>query len=157
MGEPPPVEAIVEYKTVRQLENVAEVTPEARALSRAERLERWAELLERDPDRKLNTFFETEYAGDEERGGLRRKDSPISVAFADPVLRAAGLQDDSYGVAKKFFDVSDWELHRVVCYCHYGAAVSARDAARVVRMIGSDSTLPRVAGWARRHLERLID
>jgi hypothetical protein len=146
----------MEYKTVRQLENVAEVTPEDLGLSRTQRLERWAELLQRDPDRKLNTFFETEYESDEKRAGLRREDSPISVAFADPVLRAAGLQDDSYGEAQKFFDVSNWELHRVVCYCHYGAAVSARDAARAVRMIASFATPPGVAGWARRHLERLI-
>jgi hypothetical protein len=151
------VEAIVEYKTVRQLENVAEVTPEGLALSRTQRLERWAELLERDPDRKLNTFFETEYESDDERAGLRRDDSPISVAFVDPVLRAAGLQDDSYGQARKFFDVSDWELHRVVCYCHYGVAVSAGDAARTVRMIASYEMLPGVVGWARRYLDRLID
>jgi hypothetical protein len=150
------VEAIVEYKTVRQLENVAEVIPECSALSRTQRLERWAGLLQREPDRKLNTFFETEYENDERRAGLRRDNSPISVAFADSVLRAAGLQDDSYGQAKKFFEVSDWELHRVVCYCHYGVAVSARDAARAVRMIASFATPPGVAGWARRHLERLI-
>jgi hypothetical protein len=148
---------MVEYKTVRQLENVAVITPEGLALSRTQRLERWAELLERDPDRKLNTFLETEYESDERRAGLRRDDSPISIAFADPVLRAAGLQDDSYGQARKFFDVSDWELHGVVCYCHYGVAVSAKDAARVVRMIASDTTLPGVAGWARRHLVRWID
>ena len=147
----------MEYKTVRQLETVAEVTPEGLALSRTQRLERWAELLERDPDRKLNTFFETEYESDERRAGLRRDGSPISVAFADAVLRAAGLENDSYGEAKEFFDVSDWELHRVVCYCHYGVAVSARDAARTVRMIASDTTLPGVAGWARRHLVRWID
>jgi hypothetical protein len=146
----------VEYKTVRQLENVAEVTPEGRALSRTERLQRWAELLDRDPYRRLNTFFETEYASDTDRASLRREDSPISVAFADRVLRAAGLADDSYGGAKKFFDVSDWELHRVVCYCHYVAAVSAKDAARIVRMIAFDSTLASVAGWARRHFERPI-
>ena len=147
----------MEYKSVRQLENVAEVTPEGLALSRTQRLERWAELLERDPDRKLNTFFETEYESDERRAGLRRDGSPISVAFADAVLRAAGLQDDSYGQARKFFDVSDWELHRVVCYCHYGVAVSARDAARAVRMIASYEMLPGVVGWARRYLDRLID
>jgi hypothetical protein len=147
---------MVEYKTVRQLENVAEVTPEARKMSRTQRLGRWAELLERDPGRKLNTFFETEYESDAKRAALRRDDSPITVAFADPVLRAAGLEDDSYGHAKKFFDVSDWELHRVVCYCHYGEAVSGKDAARAVRLIASDSTLPGAAGWARRYLDRLI-
>ena len=145
----------MEYKTVRQLEDVAAVTPEGRAQSRSERLARWAELLEREPERRLNTFFETEYETDDARAGLRRGDSPISVAFADPVLRAAGLQNDSYGAAKKFFDVSDWELHRVVCYCHYGAAVAAGDAARAVRMIASFTALPGAAGWARRHLERL--
>ena len=118
----------MEYKTVRQLEDVAEVTPEGLALSRSQRLERWAELLEREPDRKLNTFFETEYESDDERAVLRRDGSPISVAFADPVLRAAGLENDSYGEAKEFFDVSDWELHRMVCYCHYGGAVMLRES-----------------------------
>jgi hypothetical protein len=56
------------------------------------------------------TFFDTEHESDAKRAGLRHDDSPISVAFADPVLRAAGLDNNSYGEAKEFFDVSDWEL-----------------------------------------------
>ena len=42
------------------------------------------------------------------------------MAFNDPVLRAAGLRDDSYGEAKRFFELTDRQLHWLVCYCHYG-------------------------------------
>jgi hypothetical protein len=144
----------MEYKTVKQLEQVAEVhqTP---VMSRSERLERWAELLERQSDRRLNTFYETEYQTRIQRDTLRCDDSPISVAFDDPLLRAAGLKDDSYGEAKRFFELSDWELHRVVCYCHHGAVMSAETAARSVRAILTKMADPGLAGWVRRHLVRM--
>jgi hypothetical protein len=146
----------MEYKTIKQLEDVADVRVEGRTMSRSERLERWAELLERQANRGLNTFFETEFESETKRDALRCDNSPISVAFADPVLRAAGLRDDTYGQAKKFFELSDRELHRVVCYCHFGATMSAAAAARVIRMTAAHTTLPGVAGWARRYLAHLV-
>jgi hypothetical protein len=127
------VEAIMEYKTVEQLERVAEIHP--RIMSRTEKLQHWAELLDREPNRSLYTFFETEYESPAERAALQRDNSAVSVAFEDPVLRATGLKDDTYGEAKRFFELSDWELHRIVCYCHYGATMSARTAASAVRAI----------------------
>jgi hypothetical protein len=150
------VEAIMEYKTVKQLEQVAEVHPQSPVMSRSERLERWAVLLEQQPNRRLNTFFETEYENPARRDALRPIGSPISVAFEDPRLRAAGLKGDTYGEAKGFFDVSDWELHMIVCYCHYGAIMSARTAASAVRAIIAETAHPSVVGWARRHLDRLV-
>jgi hypothetical protein len=122
----------MEYKTVEQLERVAEIHP---IVSKTEKLRHWADLLERQPERSLSTFFETEYESPAERAALRRDDSAVSVAFEDPLLRAAGLKDDTYGEAKRFFEVSDWELHRIVCYCHYGTTMSARAAASAVRAI----------------------
>ena len=53
----------------------------------------------------------------------RGDDTPLSIAFADPVLRAEGLADDSYGAAKRFFGLSDGQLHYVVCSCHCGATM----------------------------------
>jgi hypothetical protein len=66
---------------------------------------------------------------------MRGEGSPISVAFDDPVLRAAGLENDSYGEAKRFFQLSDRQLHNVICYCHFGATVNAATAAYYIRRL----------------------
>ncbi|WEX74206.1 hypothetical protein PYH37_001596 [Sinorhizobium numidicum] len=125
----------MKHHAIDELQIVAEVNPDfpRRTLSRTERLQRWAELLERDPHRRLSTLHETEYQPARVRAAMRGDGSPISVAFEDPVFRAAGLENDSYGEAKRFFELSDEQLHKVICYCHFGATVSASTAARHIR------------------------
>jgi hypothetical protein len=125
----------MKHHALEQLQSVAEVDQDypRQAMSRNERLERWAELLERNPDRRLATLHQTEYRPARERAAMRSNGSPISVAFADPVLRAAGLKDDSYGEAKRFFELTDHQLHRVICYCHFGETLSAATAAHYIR------------------------
>ncbi|MGE3719947.1 MAG: hypothetical protein AB7G07_16270 [Bauldia sp.] len=126
----------MEYKTVDELERVGtrhENGPSA--LSRVERLERWAELLERHPDRLLGSLDGTEYQAVSIRVAMRQDNSPISVAFEDPVLRTTGLNRDTYGEAKRFFSLSDRELHSIVCGCHYGARMPAIWSARSIRKI----------------------
>jgi hypothetical protein len=125
----------MQHQTLENLRKIAEVQPDKGAplLTRTERLTRWAELLERQPDLRLQTLHGTEYRPVEIRETMRNDHSPISIAFADPVLRAAGLEGDTYGDAKRFFEISDWQLHEVVCYCHFGDSMKASTAARVVR------------------------
>ena len=125
----------MKHQTLEQLQTVAEIDQAypRQAMSRSERLERWAELLERNPDRRLSTLHQTEYQPVRARGAMRGDGSPISVAFEDPVLRAAGLENDNYGEAKRFFELTDRQLHEIICYCHFGATVSAVTAARHVR------------------------
>ncbi|ASY65536.1 hypothetical protein SJ05684_b45540 (plasmid) [Sinorhizobium sojae CCBAU 05684] len=125
----------MKHHAIDELQIVAEVNQDfpRRALSRSERLERWAELLEQNPQRRLSTLHETEYQPARVRATMRGDGTPISVAFEDPVLRAAGLENDSYGEAKRFFELSDEQLHKVICYCHFGATVSASTAARHIR------------------------
>lgn len=145
----------MEYKTAEQLARVAEVhveEPQSSPMSQIERLERWAELLERQPDRHLGTLHGTEYEGDTTRDAMRCANSPISVAFEDPVLRADGLKDDTYGEAKKFFAISDRELHEALCYCHFGATMLAESAARAVRRIIAGESHPGVLTRMRRAL-----
>jgi hypothetical protein len=127
----------MKHHALEQLQIVAEVDQDYpyRVLSRSERLERWAELLERNPDRRLATLHQTEYQPAGARAAMRSNGSPISVAFADPVLRAAGLENDSYGEAKRFFELTDRQLHKVICYCHFGATVNAATAAHYVRKL----------------------
>jgi hypothetical protein len=125
----------MKHHALSQLQSVAEVDQDypRQVMTRNERLERWVELLEQNPDRRLSTLNQTEYQAARERAVMRSDDSPITVAFQDPVLRAAGLENDSYGEAKQFFELTDHQLHRVICYCHFGATVSAGTAAYHIR------------------------
>ena len=139
----------MEHKTRDEIRDVADILPsylQARPLSKLERLELWVEALEREGGRRLRTLFEIEYALPTDRAGLRADDSPLSVAFADPRLRADGLAGDTVGDAIAFFDVSELELHNVLCFCHYGETMSAETAAARVRAMAA-----REAGHWPRH------
>ena len=126
----------MEHKTLDEIRNVADVQPSwlgSRPLTKCERLERLAEVLERAGGRQLKTLFEIEYLSRAERAALRADDSPLSVAFADTRLRAAGLAGDTVGEAIAFFGVSEMEMHRILCFCHHGDTMSANAAAARVR------------------------
>ena len=125
----------MKHQTIEQLQILAEIDQAypRQTMSRGERLERWAELLERNPDRRLSTLPQTEYQPANARAIMRGHDTPISIAFEDPVLRAAGLENDNYGEAKRFFELTDRQLHEIICYCHFGATVNAATAARHIR------------------------
>ena len=127
----------MKHQTLEQLQVVAEVDQgySRQTMSRSQRLERWAQLLERDPDRRLSTLHQTEYQPANARAIMRGDDTPISIAFHDPVLSGAGLKNDSYGEAKRFFELTDGQLHEVICYCHFGATVSAATAASHIRAV----------------------
>jgi hypothetical protein len=43
------------------------------------------------------------------------------------------MESDSYGEAIRFFELSDEELHGLVCFCHFGERVSAATVARRLR------------------------
>lgn len=125
----------MKHHALEQLQNIARVDQDypRRTMSRRERLERWAELLERNPQRRLKTLHQTEYRPTMERASMRSDGSPISVAFEDPILRAAGLENDTYGEARRFFELGDDQLHELICYCHFGATVRSKTAARYIR------------------------
>jgi hypothetical protein len=68
--------------------------------------------------------------------------TPLTVAFEHPVLRAAGLRGDRVGDAVEFFDLSEGDVHNLVCYCHYGQAVSAGAVAARLRVMARRAELP---------------
>ena len=141
----------MEHKTVEQLKRVAEVRDDfqAQALTQVQKLYRWAELLDEVPDRYLTTLHGTEYQSGAVRDAMRSDGSPISVAFADPVLRAAGMKDDTYGEAKRFFEITDHDLHEALCYCHYGPSIQADTAARSIRGLAMRAENPGLMGRVR--------
>jgi hypothetical protein len=130
----------MKHQALEHLQTIAEVHTERphHRMTRSERLERWAELLEENPGRCLGTLSETEYQPASLRDTARTSGSAITVAFEDPILRAQGLTDDTYGEAQRFFELDDWQLHQVVCSCHSGATVFAGRAARYVRKAAED-------------------
>jgi hypothetical protein len=141
----------MEYKTLGQLAGEAEISIEpvlARSpMTKRERLERWAMLLERAPERQLSSVEEIEYGTTSQQQAKRADNSALSVAFADPVLRAQGLTSDRVGTAADFFELSHWEIHQLVCSCHYGRTMSAGTAAMRVRAVARRAeprTMPRV-------------
>jgi hypothetical protein len=129
----------MEYRT-REKIRAAEILPSwlsARPMSKAERLKTWAAALDREGDRQLNTLFQLEYLPPARRAKVRADESLLSVAFADPRLRAEGLAGDTMGDAVAFFGVSERELHDIVCFCHHGPAITARCAAAQIRNAAS--------------------
>jgi hypothetical protein len=129
----------MEYKTLGELAGEAEVSLEPALVStpmtKRERLERWAMLLEREPQRQLSSVEDVEYGTTGEQEAKRADNSALAVAFADPVLRAHGLTHDRVGTAAAFFELSHWEIHQLVCSCHYGRSMAAGTAAMRVRAI----------------------
>ncbi len=125
----------MKLKTLEELKRLAEVRPPLTRdrMSKRQRLARWAKVLELAPQRYLRSLFETEYMSPGRRSALCEDNSPLTVAFQDPVLRAEGLKSDRYGDVLKFFQLSDDELHHIVCYCHHGSTMAPRAVATRVR------------------------
>jgi hypothetical protein len=94
----------MQHRSVERIAGEADVLPLA-SLSPRERLERWAEVLERHPAR-LRAIPEVEQGGRRAREARRVDQSPLTVAYQDPVLRAAGLGGDTIGAAAGFFGLS---------------------------------------------------
>ena len=81
----------MEHKPVEKLRSVAEVHEYKQGfLSRRERLERWAEILERRPKRRLRSLGEIEFTPDVdvagEPGTQRAAGSPLAGPTLDGVV-----------------------------------------------------------------------
>ncbi len=141
----------MEHRPLSELSTVADVKipKQAPALSKRERLDRWAELLERDPNHVLRTLDEIEWRPKVERLAMRADNSALTVAYSDPVLRSEGLLSDRFGDAVRFFEISEHDAHIVLCSCHGGEAMLAEEAARRVRGIRSPSLWGLYFGWFR--------
>ncbi len=134
----------MQYSKHQQLRGVATVHASHGPFptTRAQRLARWAEVLERTPSRQLTTLSGTEFEPFWVRRQIRQAGSPLSIAFEDPVLEGAGLAGDTYGDARQFFGLSHAELHHLVCNCHHGATVQAHLVANGIRRLRSRPRRP---------------
>lgn len=132
----------MEHKTFDDIRRVATVSPiETRVMSRRERLERWARLLEQSPSQWLSPLRRVEFMPKHESAALRCDNSPLSVAFADPVLREEGLASDRYGDIRAFFDLSSRQAHYLLCDCYYQGAMTSGMVAHRIRSIVNKVTM----------------
>jgi hypothetical protein len=139
----------MKHRTSAELKDFADVI-DPQNLSKKELLERWAVALEKRKGARLRTLRETENKPMKQQSALRQENSPLTVAFEDPVLRSAGLTNDTFGEVARFFGLSHWQLHEVVCSCLSGETVAAEVvAARVRRLSGRISSFAAFAyGYA---------
>ncbi|MBM6596072.1 hypothetical protein [Microvirga pudoricolor] len=134
----------MEHKHLDQLRSVADVEP--RSMTRQERLQRWIDILERNPHRRLNSLGEIEYQPPAERALVRANDSPLTVAFEDPVLRTEGLASDRLGDAMRFFELTEGQAHYALCSCLSGHHMEAASFAQRLRNTTGGQAWHAVAG-----------
>jgi hypothetical protein len=126
----------MKHQPIHEIDALVQGVP----LSRRERLERWADLLSRDPHRRLNALSRVEFSAERERALRRGENTPISVAVADPVLSAAGLQGDTLGDAQAFFELSAAEAHYLLCDCHFVGQMDAEGVAHRIRGLAASNS-----------------
>jgi|SRR3954467_9322774 hypothetical protein len=126
----------MKHQNIDQLGAIAEIVPfePQEKLTRRQRLERWADILDRNPG-KLNALTRIEYMKPTERPQARVDNSPLEVAFKDPMLREDGLTGDRLGDAMAFFELSDRQAHRLFCDCHYSGSMTGAGLAMRLRRI----------------------
>jgi len=139
----------MEHKPISDLSNIADLVPETpkASLTRRERLDRWIKVLDREPGRALKTLHEIEHKPRDARRASRVDDSPLSVAFNDPILRADGLASDRLGDTIDYFELSDEEAHRAFCSCFYGESMTAGAVAGRLRSIVKPAIRAPLAIW----------
>ena len=124
----------MEHKPLAELQVLADIKRiDPPILTREQRLERWIGLLEGEPDRKLRSLHEIEHLSPAQRRACRTDNSPLSVAFSDPILRTAGLQSDRIGDCMDFFELRDRQMHHAFCSCHVGLTLTGMRAAKRLR------------------------
>ena len=128
----------MKHQSPEQLrEAAAIIASPATPMTRRERINRWADLLDQHPG-PMEALYRIEYLSREERRAYRGGDStPLAVAHGDPVLRRDGLCGDTLGDAMDYFEMSDEDAHLLLCDCHYmGTLTGSNLAARLRRYAG---------------------
>ena len=126
----------MEYRPLDQIAGVARDASTAdlpHRLTRKQRLNRWAEVLEQEGERHLQPLRDVEFVPAARRRALRADQSALAAAFEDPVLRSDGLAGDTLGDGVDFFGLSHNQAHHILCACHYAGRPAASLVARRVR------------------------
>jgi len=142
----------MKHETLIEIKEKADIISlPAMPMSRRERLERWAAVMDQHQE-NVAALIRIEDYSRQNRMSLRGEGTPLAIAFADPVLRREGLKGDTLGEAMTFFGLSHGQAHRLLCDCHYlGSMTGPRLAARL-RSIAKGGLFQRLVAWRRTHL-----
>jgi hypothetical protein len=138
------------HQGLDELRLKADVIPlktERPRMTRGERLERWAAVLEQHPG-PMMPFIRIESYSWPERKNLRGDDTPVALAFRDPMLRADGLAGDTFGDACGYFELSNGQAHRLLCDCHYRGTMTGAKVAAHLRSVAKGGLVQRIWNWA---------
>ncbi len=99
----------MEHQGFDQLRSVANVASSAprEVLTRRERLERWARIVENHDGADFAPLLDADDMELDARCRLRYPNSPLEMAYADPLLRMQGLASDNLGDGIAFFGLSE--------------------------------------------------
>lgn len=142
----------MKHQPIDDLKVKAEIiSPESRVrkLSRRQRIERWAELLQAHQG-TLRPFIRVEALSRQQRWALRADDTPLALAYGDPVLRADGLRSDRLGDAISYFDLTEHSAHRLLCDCHYRGTMTGANLAARLGPIAKGGLVQRLWDWMAR-------
>jgi hypothetical protein len=117
-------------------------------MSRDDKLERWALLIERSPGPVL-LFHGLEYKSRADLDRIVQPQSAFALAADDPVLREAGLTSQTVGDGMRFFELTKRHVHAFSCDC--GGQISNRTMASRIRRLKCSNSRPsiwsRLSGW----------
>ncbi|HZT18277.1 MAG TPA: hypothetical protein VFA23_02680 [Dongiaceae bacterium] len=143
----------MQYRSMGELRTVARLARVDRpVMSRRDRLNRWAMLLEQQRDRQLTPLTEIERVPYPTRLELEAEGSALAVAYADPVLREEGLVGKKLGDAMRFFALSTIDAHYLLCSCYQHETMTAAAVATRIRAIASRVTFRDLWNRVRRAL-----
>lgn len=137
----------MEFKSIADLRSIADVTPAVPKLTRAQKIAIWVNALDKEPTRILHPLPEIEWVAPAQRSSLRVEGSPLTVAFNDPALRAAGLASDKLGDGLTFFEMTEAEAHDTLCSCRYGRTMTAGAASRRIAKLKGGGMFGNLKHW----------
>jgi hypothetical protein len=120
-------------------------------MSRNDKLERWATLIERSSE-PVRNFHHLEYLSEKDLDQLTVRHSAFAHAARDPVLKEAGLIGDKLGDSMRFFELSKEDVHDLSCDC-FGHVSNHRAANRIRQLKSSQppaNIFSRLFGWMAR-------
>src|SRR5882672_10066000 len=117
-----------------EVEALNTATP-VKEMTRVEKLTRWASLL-RKATHPIYMGHSIEYLPADTRNQTTWAYSPMYVAANDPVFQDAGLKDATIGEAKRFFEITDEQVHAFTCNC--GGVQSGKQMATRIETFACD-------------------
>lgn len=117
----------MKHHTTREIAGFARIArPEyPEWVLRRQRLQRLASLLDAT-DESVKLFTTMECYPRKQRLELRHDDSPLAIAFKDPLFRIEGLSGDRVRDGVAFFRLSLGEAHALLCDCRYADIAQIR-------------------------------